>query len=155
MGCGLSSDEVEYLLSFLHDMGMLMWNDEATLREVVVLDPVSYLVVPATAVICKHKPDHGDPTHHISATHKECHKKYPDEWIELIDRGILHQCVLGILWREWSGQYATLLPLMIKFGLFVPLMKSRRINTSTVDASATTAKGGDVHLQAQDNDCQE
>ena len=74
--CGASAEEVPLLLAFLHDMGHLMWLDEPGLRDVVILDPVSYLVVPATIIICKLTPDHEDSTHHFMACHRECERMH-------------------------------------------------------------------------------
>ncbi|CAM9943761.1 unnamed protein product, partial [Ectocarpus fasciculatus] len=50
--CGLVNDEeVHCFLFFLSEMGTLMWHDEPTLRDVVILDPVEYLINPVTIVI--------------------------------------------------------------------------------------------------------
>ncbi len=55
------------LLLFLHEMGIVMWHNETNLRSLIILDPIEYFVVPATTVICKHKPDMKDS---ISISHK-------------------------------------------------------------------------------------
>jgi hypothetical protein len=58
--CDIPQERVSVLLRFFHEMGILMWHDEDTLRDVVVFDPIEYFVKPATIVICKHNPDKVD-----------------------------------------------------------------------------------------------
>jgi hypothetical protein len=119
--CGVSEKEVPLLLSFLHDMGHLMWIDEPGLRDVVILDPVSYLVVPATIIICKLTPDHEDSTHHFMASHRECERMHKREWTMLKRDGVLSVKLLPILWESYQKQAEALQMLMVKFGLLVPL----------------------------------
>ena len=124
ISCGLHENEIEYFIRFLHEMGMLMWCEEPGLREIVIMDPIAYLVTPATTIICKHKPEKHDVTNHKSDIHIECDKLYPDEWHALIDDGLLDECLFPILWRNYSDQINILIQLMIKFGLFVPLVNT-------------------------------
>jgi GTPase SAR1 family protein len=119
--CSVSEKEVPLLLSFLHDMGHLMWLDEPGLRDVVILDPVSYLVVPATIIICKLTPDHEDTTHHFMASHRECERMHKREWMQLKHDGVLSVKLLPILWEKYQKQSEALQMLMVKFGLLVPL----------------------------------
>ena len=46
------------------------------------------------------------------------------EWSQLISHGILYDIILDILWRAWSKQSSILISLMVKFGLFVPLISN-------------------------------
>jgi GTPase SAR1 family protein len=119
--CDVSDKEVPLLLSFLHDMGHLMWLDEPGLRDVVILDPVSYLVVPATMIICKLSPDHEDNTHHYVDVHRECERMHKREWMQLKHGGLLSVKLLPILWEKYQQQSEALQMLMVKFGLLVPL----------------------------------
>jgi GTPase SAR1 family protein len=119
--CDVSEQEVPLLLSFLHDMGHLMWLDEPGLRDVVILDPVSYLVVPATIIICKLSPDHEDTTHHFMTSHRECERMHKREWMLLKHSGVLNVKLLPILWESYVAHTEALLMLMVKFGLLVPL----------------------------------
>jgi GTPase SAR1 family protein len=119
--CTVSEKEVPLLLSFLHDMGHLMWLDEPGLRDVVILDPVSYLVVPATIIICKLTPDHEDGTHHFMASHRECERMHKREWMQLKHDGVLSVKLLPVLWEKYLKQSEALQMLMVKFGLLVPL----------------------------------
>jgi hypothetical protein len=137
-GCGVAEEEVALLLTFLHDMGHLLWIDEPGLRDVVVLDPVSYLVTPATVIICKLTPDHEDSTHHFMAVHRECDKQHKREWSMLKQSGVLHTKLLPILWHQYEAHTASLLLLMVKFGLLVPLRGPGRKQQDPV-AEATGA----------------
>jgi GTPase SAR1 family protein len=119
--CNVAEKEVPLLLSFLHDMGHLMWLDEPGLRDVVILDPVSYLVVPATIIICKLTPDHEDTTHHFMDSHRVCERMHKREWMQLKHDGVLSVKLLPILWEKYQQQSEALQMLMVKFGLLVPL----------------------------------
>ncbi len=58
--CGLPTTElplereVLLMLKFYNEMGVVMHHQEPALRELVVLDPAEFLIVPATKVICSH-----------------------------------------------------------------------------------------------------
>ena len=122
--CGMAEDEVPYFLSFLHDMGHLMWHDEPDLRDIVIFDAVRFLVEPATIIICKLNPDFNDETHHLVGSHKECQKKHKQKWGQLVRLGVLHTVLLDVMWRDFSAHREVLLALMVKFGLLVPLRRS-------------------------------
>jgi hypothetical protein len=49
----VSADRVREFVEFLRDMGVLMWYDEPGLREIIILDPVTYFVKPVTRVLCQ------------------------------------------------------------------------------------------------------
>jgi GTPase SAR1 family protein len=119
--CGVSEQEASLMLAFLHDMGHLMWLDEPGLRDVVILDPVSYLVTPATIIICKLTPDHEDTIHHCMASHRECERKHKRAWSQLTHEGVLSVQLLPILWEKYQQHSEVLLQLLVKFGLLVPL----------------------------------
>jgi hypothetical protein len=121
--CGLQeNEETHCFLFFLHEMGMLMWHDEPVLREVVILDPVAYLINPATVVICKHVPDLNDPTCHELPVHKECQKKCFEEWSLFLKSAVISAKMLGIMFQSLTPQHQIMLRMLcLKFGLFVPL----------------------------------
>ena len=120
--CGVHpKEELKYALRFLHEMGILLWIDEPGLGEIIIMDAISYLVNPATIVICKHVPDNGDVTHHVLEVHKECNRKHYTEWLQMIERGILSEALLPVLWKGYQDRVQELIALMIKFGLLVPL----------------------------------
>jgi GTPase SAR1 family protein len=136
--CQVSERELLYMLAFLHDMGHLMWIDESELRDVVILDPVKYLVVPATILICNIRPstDTTEAVHHAHPSHRECRHQCKDEWNALLKEGILHTKLLSILWRDYQRDADTLLLLMVKYGLLVPLRSAAGASGS--GSAATT-----------------
>lgn len=119
--CGVAQEHVPYLLHFLHEMGIALWHDEPGLRDVVILDAVAYFVSPATRVICKHVPDAADGICHVMDVHRECNRHYFNEWLQLTDKGVLDDVLLNVLWKDIPNDRDTILKLMIKFGLLVPL----------------------------------
>jgi hypothetical protein len=86
---GVDDSEVPYFLSFLHDMGMLMWHEELSLCDVVIMDPVSFFVKPATNVICKHELDLVDDTVHIRQIHKDMIVRYGVDFKTMKRKGIV------------------------------------------------------------------
>ena len=122
---GVPEGEVEALLRFLGEMGVLLWVEEQGLRDVVILDPIQFFVQPATMVICKHQPTSDDPTHHHLPEHRACALYHHEEWLELTERAVLCQALVPVLFAKHSeAVQETLVRLMVKFGLIVPLNQS-------------------------------
>lgn len=121
--CDITNDtEIMNFLTFLHEMGVIMWHDEPGLRDAIVLDPITYFVRPATIIICKHSPDIGDSTCHFLEVHQKAQRLCSSEWHNLTGRGVLHEALLNVLWAEYSTEDRfVLVKLMVKFGLVVPL----------------------------------
>ncbi|KAJ1434132.1 hypothetical protein B484DRAFT_429324 [Ochromonadaceae sp. CCMP2298] len=116
--CGMGKEELPALLRFLHEMGALMWHEDEALRDVVILDAVTYFVQPATLVICKHAPTATDPTLHLLPQHKKCRKALPAEFRNMTEKGIVTGQLLQMLLGGEAGRIVTL---MVKFGLLVPM----------------------------------
>eukprot|EP00600_Ochromonadales_sp_CCMP1393_P012408 CAMPEP_0174997026 /NCGR_PEP_ID=MMETSP0005-20121125/723_1 /TAXON_ID=420556 /ORGANISM="Ochromonas sp., Strain CCMP1393" /LENGTH=306 /DNA_ID=CAMNT_0016251503 /DNA_START=19 /DNA_END=939 /DNA_ORIENTATION=+ len=142
--CSIPEHVVQHFLSFLHDMGHLMWHNEADLRDVVILDAVSFLVTPATIIICNLNPTNSETTQHITDDHLECARKHNREWRMLKETGILNTVLLPILWKKFMRQSHVLLSLMVKFGLLVYLRApkaasdiSKQISGGAASSSAT------------------
>jgi hypothetical protein len=64
LSVGIPQRDVETLLLFLHQSGLLVWFAEPALRDVVILDPIAFFVVPATLIIRRHRPTDDDATCH-------------------------------------------------------------------------------------------
>jgi hypothetical protein len=116
-----NSDEFD-LLRFFHEMGYLMWHDQPVLRDVIILDPIVFLVKPAALIICKHIQDGNDPTMHFLPVHSKCKKIQFNKFNDLTTKGILNSSLLPILWEEFKEHSAILLHLMCQYGLLVPLL---------------------------------
>ena len=66
LSVGIPQRDVEPLLLFLHQSGLLVWFAEPALRDVVILDPIDFFVVPATLIIRRHRPTDDDATWHTT-----------------------------------------------------------------------------------------
>jgi hypothetical protein len=119
--CGVAADAVEALLTYLHEMGIVMWHSDPTLRDVVILDPVAYFVAPATTIICKHMSSASDGTRHVVDAHKLCNKAHYESWMRMVHSGVADRDLLLQLLRDCGDQATVVLQLMVKFGLLVPL----------------------------------
>jgi GTPase SAR1 family protein len=119
--CGVAADAVEALLTFLHEMGIVMWHSDPTLRDVVILDPIAYFVAPATTIICKHMSSASDGTRHVVDAHKLCNKAHYESWMRMVHSGVADRDLLLQLLSDCGDQATVVLRLMVKFGLLVPL----------------------------------
>jgi GTPase SAR1 family protein len=119
--CGVAADAVGALLTFLHEMGIVMWHSDPALRDVVILDPIAYFVAPATTIICKHMSSASDGTRHVVDAHKLCNKAHYDSWMRMVHTGVADRDLLLQLLSDCGDQATVVLRLMVKFGLLVPL----------------------------------
>ena len=124
--CGVDRNHVDYLLKFLHEMGVLLWVNEPGLRDVVILDPIEYLVKPCTRIICNHFGTSDDFTRHELPEHMACNEGPKSTWAKslfhnLTDVGKLDERLLEILWGDRLSEKKRLLMLLVKYGLFVPI----------------------------------
>lgn len=137
VACGVALDDASQMLNLFHEMGIVMFHDEPELRDVVILDPINFFVVPVTTVICKHAPTETDPTHHLLEVHKLCRKKKHLQWQKFTKNGIVSDDLLRMLLMGHEDNYDRLVRLMIKFGLLVRLQ-------SSADDTSATVKSEDV-----------
>jgi hypothetical protein len=109
-------------------MNILLWLNEPHLREVVILNPIDFFVNPAATIVCKLVPTEGDPTRHITAIHRDCQRTNPNEFEALVESGRLNDCLLLPLLLEKCNNspiaVSTVVRMMVKYGLLVPLMSS-------------------------------
>jgi GTPase SAR1 family protein len=121
VSCNISDHRVPTLLRFFHEMGILMWHDEDSLRDVIVFDAIEYFVKPATIIICQHAPNQSDGIYHSLEIHRKVKKLFPKEFREMVQHGIISEPLLVALLAEFSQNYAHIKQLMLKYGLLVPL----------------------------------
>jgi hypothetical protein len=163
VSCKIGKNEVPVLLTFFHEMGILMWHDEDTLRDIIVFDPIEYFVKPATIIICNHVPNQSDAVYHSTKLHKETRKRFPQEFSEMTSHGIVAESILVALLEEYSGSYQHIKQLMIKYGLLVPLVfrseesEEKGIDCAVVDnsedlylAPSLLPQGNNHHLPVGD-----
>jgi hypothetical protein len=126
VGLGIEKDLVAHILQFWRNLGMLLWINEPGLQDVVVLDAIQYLVVPATRIICKHavNTDAYDDIIHHSERQADCARLFPVDWAMLQEHGILSDSLLRHIWADRRNDKENLLMLMAKFGLLMPVIES-------------------------------
>ena len=114
-------DELPRLLSFLHEMGIVFWLPEDTLRDIVILDVVKAFVKPATLLVCKHQADGEDDVErtHVLKIHRDCQNKHGADWADLLQLGIVSEALLEALLKGFEATYAAIVHLMVKFALLV------------------------------------
>jgi GTPase SAR1 family protein len=111
---GIPQDEVEQVLSLFRDMGSLMWYEERPLKDVVILDAVSFFVKPVARVICV-------PELHCVDAHGYCSRHYRQDYPEMTKHGIVSRSLLcGLLgYGKNNDNCEMLTALMLKYGLLV------------------------------------
>jgi GTPase SAR1 family protein len=134
---GMSLEEVSELLRYLYEMGVFIWIEEPSLREIVILDPIEYFVKPATRIICKHLASKKDPyaTKHELPIHKECQRELPEDWKLMLEFGIVTSALViallknGMCERISDDQVEGVMLLMMRFGLMIPIFYSETMNS--------------------------
>lgn len=126
--CDISAAMVPTFLRFLHEMGVLMWHEEDGLKDVVIMNPIDYFVMPAATVICNHIPTVRDPAHHFLEIHRKVknHHLYARDWEIMLEEGRISKVLLeALLQGESPDQSSCITQLMIKFGLLVQVDQMR------------------------------
>jgi GTPase SAR1 family protein len=123
----MSEKSVPFFLKFLQEMGIAMWHDEPSLRDVIILDPVKYFVEPATVIICKHSQGtkDEDATWHLLKIHEECQRKYFEDWQLMLETGLLSENLLSALLSEYPQREEIVL-LLKKYGLLLEFEIGKR-----------------------------
>jgi hypothetical protein len=116
------SQNVEEMLTYFCEMGIVIWINEEKLRDVVILDPIEYFVKPATMIICKHIATKDDPYHtvHCDMIHKSCRKEWPEDWFQMLEFGLVSDRLareLLISACEDEDHLNIILSLMERYGL--------------------------------------
>lgn len=122
MSCGVKKNMVPKLLYFLHQMGMVMWHSDDSLRDIIILDPIDYFVKPATIVICKHAPKKDDAIYHSLDIHKKVKKRHKNEWDCMVNYGVVSEVLLDALLENFEAHKNRILNLMLKYGLLVKIV---------------------------------
>lgn len=108
-------------------MHELLWFEDEHLRDVVIVDPVTYFVKPAALIIRRHIGTADDPTVHTSPIHKQCSVEMPCDFHDMATRGVVTNRLLRRLLElgECSDRVKMIVLLMIRFGLLVPRTSTR------------------------------
>ena len=128
MQCGVAEKDLFAALTFLNDIGELLWLNEDGLIDTIVLDSIQLLVKPATTIIRKLRST--AHTHETDA-HRECAVQYFKEYRYFKESDIGGVKMIEFLVDKLSTDRVTVLHLMTKFGLIVPVSHDEiRIDTS-------------------------
>jgi len=109
-------EEMGVLARFLTALGVLMHHPEPALADIVITNPVDFLAIPASIIVCDHT------IHHLPQ-HEEAKGKYPVLWKEMLG-GVVDARLLAVLWKESAAHLKHLEALLVKFGVLVPLLDS-------------------------------
>ena len=126
-----SQDMIEDMLRLFRELGLIMWHEEHSLRNVVILDPVKFFVSPASNIICQHTEDE-QGTIHSNYTLKKAYKRFRNDFEELKNGGVVSSVLLKFILQEHlreSTQSDELLlklfeavrDLMIKYSFLIPM----------------------------------
>ena len=115
--CGVRNTSVDCMLHLFSELGLVMHHPEPALRHVVILDPATFLVEPASRLVFL------QGYHHLPHQ-KNCSQRLPRDYKKLIIKGRVSKRLLSILWEERQSQDRQDLELLlVRYGLIVPLVK--------------------------------
>jgi hypothetical protein len=133
---GVPDKDLDHLLTFLHDMSILMWFNEGFLKETIILDPFEFLVKAITTVVCKHTTTDDDPTNHSTSASDRCKLSHVKDWRAFMSKAVITRALLLDLLDEWSMHANVIIQLMINFGLMVPLVSNEHESHDAIDAAS-------------------
>ena len=116
--------ETVVMLKFFHEMGLIMYHDEAALKHLVILNPAKFLVEPASCVVCQldvERSDDFSPDDERIRLITSLESEKPHQYEDL-RKGVLHRQILwDFLWKHVADNKQELEVLMTKYQLMVPL----------------------------------
>ena len=120
---GVDGDAVPLFLSFLNEMGVVLWLDETGLGDVVILDVMTFFIEPVTLIICNHICTPSDSTIHHKNIQEVCRKNLTKEWDEMTQRGLVSQTLMEFLLSHKvdATNKPVVINMMLKYGLVVRL----------------------------------
>ena len=120
---GVEENAMQVFLSFLNEMGMVLWLDEEGLRDVVILDVINFFVEPATLIICNHIAKPSDSTVHHKEIQEVCSNENAKEWDEMTQRGLVNQRLLEFFlrYKVEERNISVVIKMLLKYGLIVRL----------------------------------
>ena len=124
---GVEEVAVPLFLSFLNEMGEVLWLDESGLRDVVILDIITFFVEPATLIICNHISTPSDRTIHHKNIQEVCSKHRAKEWYEMTHKGLVSQTMMEFLLahKVEPNNIPVVINMLLKYGLIVRLEQTQ------------------------------
>ena len=130
---GVEEDAVPFFLSFLNEMSVVLWLNREGLRDVVILDIITFFVEPATLIICNHIANRSDSTVHQKKIQEICKRKRAVEWDEMTQRGLLSRPLVELLvHKTGENNIPVIIDIMLFYGLIVRLDRINDITTIVV-----------------------
>ena len=117
--CRVVEGHVELMLQLFSGLGFLMHHPEPSLRHLVILDPASFLVEPASRVVCCHR-----SASHSTEKHQLARKKLPSDYEKLESMGRVSSRLLRLILEDKQQHMNDLVQLMVQYGLMVPLLNA-------------------------------
>ena len=122
---------IEEMLRFFRDLGLIMWHDEPFLRNVVILNPIKFLVSPATNIVCQHTEDEQGSVHSNETLKKAC-KQYFNDFEVMKKEGVVSTRLLEFILKEhikneeeaeegFLKRIKAVVDLMVKYSFLVPM----------------------------------
>jgi GTPase SAR1 family protein len=115
--------EVQCMLKFFTESGLLMHHNCSSLRDVVVLDVIGCLVTPASIVMCQHDI-------HMLECHELARATQNEAYMRLATEGVLCDVLLDALWCDYAGMKREIVELMMFYGLMVPVLEDLDVTLS-------------------------
>ena len=131
---GVERQAVQNFLSFLNEMGVVLWINEKGMRDVVILNIITFFVEPATLIICNHILNPSNNTIHHKNIQEVCKKERSKEWKEMTQRGLVSRQLMEflLLQKVDADNIPVIINMMLKYGLVVKLEQSRN-HSSQID----------------------
>ncbi len=114
---GVSERDVLLLLRLSNELGLVMHHPEPALRHLVVLDPATFFVHPASLVVCQHN-------YHELPEHARARRAMLYDYNKLSDQGLARRRLLRLLWSGGPARQEDLEQLMVRHGLMFPLLSA-------------------------------
>ena len=120
---GVEENAMQVFLSFLNEMGMVLWLDEEGLRDLVILDVINFFVEPATLIICNHIANPSDSTVHHKNIQEVCSNENAKDWDEMTQRGLVSHRLLEFFlrYKVEERNIPVVIKMLLKYGLIVRL----------------------------------
>jgi ubiquitin/GTPase SAR1 family protein len=106
-------DEAQAMLEYMGNLGFLLYNSDASLRHLVILDPLKFFIEPTSRVMSA-------PAIHENKYTREA-KKHEWKAYRNLKCGLLHPNLLKHFWSDHLEYVRELEVLCVRHGLFVPI----------------------------------
>ena len=128
--CGVEQGSLSVFLTFLNEMGVVLWLDEEGLRDVVILDIINFFVEPVTLIICNHISKPSDGTIHHRDIQEVCRKYRAKAWNEMTQKGLVCRQMMEFLLshKVEANNMPTVINMIVKYGLIVSFDTENRIS---------------------------